>query len=852
MHPNVTLVVFSHLRWNFVYQRPQHLLTRLSKRFRVIFIEEPLQDANSPNRWETESLSDSLVIARPRTQIKELGFHDAQLELIRPMMQQLFDEQNIEEFVAWFYSPLAIPLLEDLDENCVAVIYDCMDELSGFRGAPPELVSREAELLQIADVVFTGGPSLFEAKKSRHPSVHCFSSSVDAQHFGQSKRPMNEPDDQNSIPRPRLGYYGVIDERMDLELIAQVADANPNWQVVMVGPVVKIDPGTLPQRENIHYLGQKKYELLPHYLANWDVCLMPFARNEATRCISPTKVLEYMAADKPIVSTSITDVAVPYGGIVAIADAPKDFAAACERALNESSEQRQSRIKAMNAVIAATSWEKTASAMQQLIEEAIQSSKRGRSRSPRSDQRRVVVIGAGPTGLSAAYHLGDEALLLEREGQVGGWCRSIEQDGFTFDYAGHIMFSNDAYVHEMYEKLLGDNVHWQDREAWIYSKNVYTRYPFQGALYGLPPDVIKECIVGAIESRYGELKSTAASHSINGNGKGKTNGHSFKNGNDRHTSRLANASVHSDACKKDAIEDCCGDGISESTVLLAESPTKSNGTPPSENFEQFIYRVWGAGIAKHFAIPYNRKLWAVPLEEMETSWLGGRVPMPDLEEMIEGALRPVPKPMGPNARFGYPLRGGFQALMNGFLPALENRLRLNTSVVSVSPARHVLTLNTGEEIEYEKLISTMPLPVLIRSLGNEVPEDIAQAARKLRHVSVRCVHLGIKRERLTDKALDLLSGGYGLSSHLRPGQCEFALQSAWRVRLDMRDHLLAAKAAAVRRRGVDPALHRRLPASGDHWPRRSSAGKIAVRSSARLRRLRSRTSEERRQTARLA
>jgi UDP-galactopyranose mutase len=291
----------------------------------------------------------------------------------------------------------------------------------------------------------------------------------------------------------------------------------------------------------------------------------------------------------------------------------------------------------------------------------------------------TVVIGAGPTGLSAAYHLGQNAVLIEKESQVGGWCRSIVDKGFTFDYAGHIMFSKDPYVHEMYKILLGDNIHWQDREAWIHSKNTYTRYPFQGALYGLPPAVIKECIMGAIESRYVEPA----------------------------------------------------------------------GEP--RNFEEFIYKVWGAGIAKHFAIPYNRKIWAVPLAEMETSWLGGRVPLPDLQEMIEGALSPVPKPMGPNARFGYPLRGGFQSLMNGFLPHLKADLRLDTRVRRVSPSAHTVTLDSGEVIPYGSLISTMPLPLLICAIGDEAPRELHDAASRLRYTSVRCVNLGIGRENLTEK-----------------------------------------------------------------------------------------------------
>jgi UDP-galactopyranose mutase len=341
----------------------------------------------------------------------------------------------------------------------------------------------------------------------------------------------------------------------------------------------------------------------------------------------------------------------------------------------------------------------------------------------------VVVIGAGPTGLSAAYHLGQDALLVEQADRVGGWCRSIEDDGFTFDMAGHIMFSNDPYVHEMYQMLLGDNVHWQDREAWIYSKNVFTRYPFQGALYGLPPEVISECIVGAIEARFGSLtaKKPAADNASNAD--------------------------HTGPERRGMFEPLLkpGDAARKVSYRGRERRLTAGHKGEPRDFEEFIYKVWGAGIAKHFAIPYNQKLWAVPLSEMETSWLGGRVPLPNLQEMIHGALSPVPKPMGPNARFGYPLRGGFQALMDGFLPQLKGELRLGTQVTALSPKRHTVTLSDGSAVPYEYLISTMPLPALVGVIGQEAPVEVRRAAANLRHVSVRCVNLGIGRENLTEK-----------------------------------------------------------------------------------------------------
>lgn len=342
----------------------------------------------------------------------------------------------------------------------------------------------------------------------------------------------------------------------------------------------------------------------------------------------------------------------------------------------------------------------------------------------------TIVIGAGPTGLSAAYHLGPDALLLEQHDRVGGWCRSIVDNGFTFDYAGHIMFSNDPYVHDMYRLLLGDNVHWQDREAWVYSKGVFTRYPFQGSLYGLPAEVIQECLIGAIEARYGIAAAPEKPDSGN-------------------IVRLRGRNLNGDA-KDGAVDDCCADGTADAFNGAESSCAPRAGDEP-RNFEEFIYKVWGRGIAKHFAVPYNRKIWAVPLDEMETSWLGGRVPLPDLEDMIAGALSPKPKPMGPNARFGYPLRGGFQALMDGFLPHLQGELRLNTRIVAVSPARRELTLADGSVLGYGTLISTMPLPQLIRAMDHEAPAEIRAAAAQLRHTSVRCVNLGIGREKITDK-----------------------------------------------------------------------------------------------------
>jgi UDP-galactopyranose mutase len=248
-----------------------------------------------------------------------------------------------------------------------AIVYDCMDELSAFLGAPPELLERERELLDRAGAVFTGGPSLYEAKRKRHPAVHCFPSSVDVEHFARA-RDASDPADQSRLPRPRLGYYGVIDERIDVAILDRMAEAHPDWSVVMVGPVVKIDPGILPRRPNLHLLGQKPYAELPAYAGGWDVCMMPFAINRATRYISPTKVLEYMAAERPIVSTPIHDVAVPYGEIVYVGQGPDGFLAACERALSASEVERRLRREGARRVVERTSWDETVERMDRILE----------------------------------------------------------------------------------------------------------------------------------------------------------------------------------------------------------------------------------------------------------------------------------------------------------------------------------------------------------------------------------------------------------------------------------------------------------------------------------------------------
>jgi len=362
------VVALSHLRWDFVFQRPQHLLTRCARRHRVFVIEEPIVD-EGPARFEVSVRQHGIRVAVPR--LPEGLTVDAAAAVQVSLLRSFFREHGISDLLLWYYTPMALSFTRHLRPR--AVVYDCMDELSAFAGAPASMREREQELLKRADVVFTGGQTLFESKRHCHPNVFSFPSSVDVDHFARARVSQPDPDDQAHIPHPRLGFFGVVDERMDLELLRQVAAARPDWHLVIVGPVVKIDPSCLPAAANLHYLGPKQYDELPSYLAGWDVALLPFARNDATRYISPTKTPEYLAAGKPVVSTSIRDVVRPYGvtGLARIADDPADFVAAVEAALAETATER---LRQVDAFLTQTSWDGTWTRMYHLVTAAIAAS----------------------------------------------------------------------------------------------------------------------------------------------------------------------------------------------------------------------------------------------------------------------------------------------------------------------------------------------------------------------------------------------------------------------------------------------------------------------------------------------
>jgi UDP-galactopyranose mutase len=360
------LLCFSHLRWDFVFQRPQHLLTRAAGSMRVIFVEEPVVEADaSVPRLARRLTPQGVTVAVPHL---PPGIEtDAAERIVRGLVDAMLAGLTWDRLVLWFYTPMALPLAAHLPAD--VTVYDCMDELSAFRGAPKGLILRERALLRRADLVFTGGRSLYQAKRALAAHVHAFPSSVDSAHFLPARAGIADPAVQAGLARPRLGYFGVIDERMDLDLVNAMAERRPEWQFVMLGPVVKIDPASLPRRPNIAWLGQQPYAALPAFLANWDVGLMPFALNEATRFISPTKTPEFLAAGLPVVSTAIADVVTPYGddGLVEIACGALAAIAAAERVMARPTAPWLARV---DRHLSRMSWDRTWAAMAALIEAA--------------------------------------------------------------------------------------------------------------------------------------------------------------------------------------------------------------------------------------------------------------------------------------------------------------------------------------------------------------------------------------------------------------------------------------------------------------------------------------------------
>lgn len=358
----VHLFCFSHLRWSFVFQRPQHLMSRAAREFKVWFFEEPVFFDGRPF-LKIETQDCGVTVVTPWLP------HGSSTEQINASQQEmivnLLSRVQPKRLVAWYYTPMALQFTDGLAPDCC--VYDNMDELSAFAGAPNGIAVLEARLLARCDVVYVGGHSLFEAKRNLHDNIHVFPSSVDFEHFSAARAALEDPDDQRGIPRPRLGFFGVIDERLNAELVANIARLRPEWQLVMIGPTAKVDASALPRAQNIHWLGCKDYATLPNYLAGWDVAIMPFAINDATRFISPTKTPEFLAAGVPVVSTPIADVVRPYGlaGHVEIASDVASFVSCAEELLRR---PRAPWLRSVDAHLAGMSWDETWNGMRRQLD----------------------------------------------------------------------------------------------------------------------------------------------------------------------------------------------------------------------------------------------------------------------------------------------------------------------------------------------------------------------------------------------------------------------------------------------------------------------------------------------------
>ena len=460
------LLVFSHLRWHFVTQRPQHLLTRASQSRDVYFWEEPcFHDAADPESRGGDGGSLEFIQVEETQTVTVIRPHfnrgEDCIEGQRRLLNRFLSDRRLDRFDTWFYTPMALGFASHLHPQ--VTVYDCMDELSAFLSAPPELIERETEIFRRADVIFTGGQSICEAKRLKHPNVHAFPSSIDVPHFAQALAVQPDPSDQAGVPHPRVGFFGVLDERFDAALVAEVARLRPALHFIFLGPVAKIDPTQLPVAPNIHYLGGKSYAELPRYLAGWDAAILPFAMNDSTRFISPTKTPEYLAAGKRVVSTPIKDVVTDYGttDLVEIAGSASEFASALDRTIfaNHDAEWND-RVKRK---LAQSSWDLTWAAMRTEMDKvrdrkinvvpAVSKLHSSRSFWKASDESvDYLVVGAGFAGAVVAERLasqlGKRVLVIDKRPHVGGNTYDFyNEDGvLVHRYGPHIFHTSSQKV----------------------------------------------------------------------------------------------------------------------------------------------------------------------------------------------------------------------------------------------------------------------------------------------------------------------------------------------------------------------------------------------------------------------
>lgn len=457
------VVCFSHLRWDLVFQRPQHIMTRLSDSFDVVYWEEPRFDAECERpRLERLALSQGLVRAIP---VLPAGLDSSKTDSALRMLLQAEVASHAGALVFWYYTPMMLAFSAAVRSDLI--VYDCMDELANFAFAPGDIAEREADLMARADMVFCGGRSLYEARRGRHPNIQCFPSGVDIAHFSRDAAQTADPADQSALPRPRLGFYGVLDERMDLALLDQMARLRPDWSFVMIGPVIKISPDDLPRADNIHWLGGRDYAQLPDYAVHWDIALMPFARNASTRFISPTKTPEYMASGLPVVSTPIKDVVDSYGALasIRIADDAAGFVAACEELLAATDDDRMAWQAESALCLADKSWDGMASRIAQQLHDGLSARRITRLAAPRPMPRRrhydVLVVGAGFAGSVMAERIaagsGKSVLVIDKRDHIAGNAYDHRDDAgiLVHKYGPHIFHTNSRDILDYLSRFTG-------------------------------------------------------------------------------------------------------------------------------------------------------------------------------------------------------------------------------------------------------------------------------------------------------------------------------------------------------------------------------------------------------------
>lgn len=762
------LIVFSRRPWTSAPGRVQELMTRFAQDQRIFYLQQPeVSTAQRPQLQYSEP-QPNLTVCQPWIGAVTPGWAGLELPALKALLEELILRFEIQGWAAWLQTPMALPLLSGQHPD--ALIYDCLEHpVPQPRASEPRLeqqeLEHEAALLQMADLVLVSGLASQDPKLHKHPGLYILPCGRQREPGGQAPQGLAEPPEQVRLPRPRLGYFGVIDERLDLELIGALADAHPEWQVVLVGPVVNRDPDALPLNSNVYYFGQQDPSALPRFLSGWDLCLLPLNADCGSRCLSAARALEYLAAERPVVATPSADSGGRYRDVFYFGETHERFIQVCEDALSAPQAAQQRGIERMRQLHAKLSWDSTAACVAGRIAALVNNAGRTRALgdeplSPPSLRAvedmpeipilrepvpilhetvhsiRIAVLGAGPTGLSLAYHLGEQALLVEQERQPGGNCRPHRHGRFTFDLVEPGLRTRDDSVQDLYRTLLGDDLRWRESTEWVYSAGAYTCWPLHEHLHGLPLEVIRDCIHGAAEAQFAPAVLSAQ--------RGAGTAQRQTPGSDLPLPRSPGAT----------------DGRSgvESVPGLQRKPAarrEGNVTWPfinrrrvPRNFEDHLYAAYGNGIARHFAIPYYAKLWATPLRDLEPP-PDNATPLPDLDAIIEGALRPCASQ--PKAVFGYPAQGGLQALMSSFLPHLGGELRFGSAVTAIAPSEHLLTLDDGSIYQYQSLVSTLPLAKLLNVIEGTLPDAIQDAVAQLRYLSSHWVCLGIDHAALTDK-----------------------------------------------------------------------------------------------------